>query len=187
MTMTKSPPSTCGAKVGLCFPRSRLATWLARRPRTTSVASTTYQSRWTSPGLGVYVRTVRNLFVCGVVGREASPDESGRCARESGWRPGRTSAREWARYRRRNTVTEHNDSKGYPAGSPGVKAKRHEDAAVRHDVHHVPRAAARTVAGRPDWCHRRGMTEETPATMPMPGPDTVAEGDTDQLPHEDTL
>lgn len=44
-----------------------------------------------------------------------------------------------------------------------------------------------TVACWADWCHRRGMTEETPATMPMPGPDTVAEGDTDQLPHEDTL
>ncbi len=36
-TMTKSPVSTCGAKVGLCLPRSRVATWLASRPSTTSV------------------------------------------------------------------------------------------------------------------------------------------------------
>src|SRR5690606_27042400 len=61
MTMTKSPPSTWGAKVGLCLPRSSVAAWLARRPRTTSVASMTYQLRSASPALGVYVRTGVNL------------------------------------------------------------------------------------------------------------------------------
>src|SRR6476469_2645527 len=55
--MTKSPVSTCGAKVGLCLPRSRIAVWLGGRPRTTSVASITCHVRSTSPGLGVYVRT----------------------------------------------------------------------------------------------------------------------------------
>jgi hypothetical protein len=53
MMMTKSPVSTCGAKVGLCLPRSSTAVWLARRPSTTSVASMTSQARVTSPGLGV--------------------------------------------------------------------------------------------------------------------------------------
>ena len=32
--MTKSPVSTCGAKVGLCLPRSRVATWLASQAAT---------------------------------------------------------------------------------------------------------------------------------------------------------
>ena len=54
--MTKSPPSTCGAKVGLCLPRSSVAAWVARRPRTTSVASMTNHSRVISPALGLYVR-----------------------------------------------------------------------------------------------------------------------------------
>src|SRR5690625_1181031 len=58
MMMTKSPPSRCGAKVGLCLPRSNAAAWVASRPRTTSVASMTYQARSISPALGLYVRTV---------------------------------------------------------------------------------------------------------------------------------
>src|SRR5690625_7287964 len=58
MMMTKSPPSRCGAKVGLCLPRSNAAAWVASRPRTTSVASMTYQARSISSALGLYVRTV---------------------------------------------------------------------------------------------------------------------------------
>lgn len=50
MTMMKSPVSTCGVNSGLCLPRSRCATSLATRPRTLSVASITYQSRFTSWG-----------------------------------------------------------------------------------------------------------------------------------------
>jgi len=38
---TKSPVSTCGAKVGLCLPRSSVAAWVAKRPSTTSEASIT--------------------------------------------------------------------------------------------------------------------------------------------------
>src|SRR5690349_12652164 len=61
MTTTKSPPSTCGANVGLCLPRSRVAIWTASRPSTTSVASITCHSRVTSAGFGLYVRTVVDL------------------------------------------------------------------------------------------------------------------------------
>src|SRR5918993_5237775 len=56
-TTTKSPVSTCGANCGLCLPRSRIATWLASRPSTTSDASITCHWRVTSAGLGLYVRT----------------------------------------------------------------------------------------------------------------------------------
>src|SRR6516165_1361089 len=62
MTMTKSPPSTLGANVGLCLPRSRLAAATARRPSTTSVASMTYHDRVVSPALGAYVGTARTFF-----------------------------------------------------------------------------------------------------------------------------
>src|SRR3954451_13994196 len=61
-TTTKSPPSTCGAKVALCLPRSRVATVTARRPRTTSSASMTCQALVISPGLGLYVDTVVTSF-----------------------------------------------------------------------------------------------------------------------------
>src|SRR5690606_15972034 len=47
----------CGAKMGLCLPRSRVATWLASRPNTTSAASITCHCRSMSPGFGLYVRT----------------------------------------------------------------------------------------------------------------------------------
>src|SRR6476469_9452101 len=57
MMTTKSPPSTFGANVGLCLPRSRLAAATARRPSTTSVASMTYHDRVVSPALGAYVGT----------------------------------------------------------------------------------------------------------------------------------
>src|SRR5450759_5840082 len=62
MMTTKSPPSTWGAKVVLCLPRRRMAVWLARRPRTTSVASMTCHRHSTSCGLGVYVRTDKPSF-----------------------------------------------------------------------------------------------------------------------------
>src|ERR1700684_1467827 len=58
MTMTKSPVSTCGAKIGLCLPRRSTATWLASRPSTTSDASMTCHCRVMSLPLGLYVRTV---------------------------------------------------------------------------------------------------------------------------------
>src|SRR5271156_6775101 len=57
MTMTKSPPSTLGANVGLCLPRNRVAAATARRPSTTSVASMTYHDLVVSPALGAYVGT----------------------------------------------------------------------------------------------------------------------------------
>src|ERR1700691_501118 len=61
MTMTKSPPSTLGANVGLCLPRTRLAAATARRPSTTSVASMTYHDLVVSPALGAYVGTALTL------------------------------------------------------------------------------------------------------------------------------
>src|ERR1700712_4740305 len=59
---TKSPPSTCGANVALCLPRSRVAAVTARRPRTTSLASMTCQFLVISSGLGLYVDTVGTSF-----------------------------------------------------------------------------------------------------------------------------
>src|SRR4051794_11900307 len=43
--------------MGLCLPRSSVATWVASRPSTTSWASMTCQARFTSPAFGLYVRT----------------------------------------------------------------------------------------------------------------------------------
>src|SRR5699024_7316378 len=54
-TMTKSPVSRCGAYVGLCLPRSNVATSVASLPSTTFSASITCQERVISPGFGVYV------------------------------------------------------------------------------------------------------------------------------------
>src|SRR5881409_548851 len=56
-TTTKSPVSRCGANVGLCLPRSRVAAWTASRPSTTSLASMTCHVRVISLGLGLYVDT----------------------------------------------------------------------------------------------------------------------------------
>src|SRR5688572_3497965 len=53
--MTWSPVSRWGAKVGLCLPRSRRATSVARRPSTMPSASTTCQARWISLSFGEYV------------------------------------------------------------------------------------------------------------------------------------
>ena len=55
ITITKSPVSTCGVNVGLFLPRSTEATTADRRPKGTSVASTTYHLRSTSPALAIYV------------------------------------------------------------------------------------------------------------------------------------
>ena len=52
-TITKSPVSTCGVYTGFPLPRSVSAIAVARRPRVLPSASTTYQSRWISPGLAV--------------------------------------------------------------------------------------------------------------------------------------
>src|SRR5947208_1523157 len=56
-TITWSPTSTCGAQIGLCLPRSSLATSVARRPSTAPSASITCQARSMSLGLGLNVRT----------------------------------------------------------------------------------------------------------------------------------
>src|SRR5690349_9983795 len=50
MTMTLSPSSTCGVKVGLCLPRRRLATREARRPTTRPSASISTHFFVTSAG-----------------------------------------------------------------------------------------------------------------------------------------
>src|SRR5438445_7653336 len=55
MTTTWSPVFRCGVNVGLCLPRRILATLLARRPRTWSVASTTNQSPFRSAAFAVHV------------------------------------------------------------------------------------------------------------------------------------
>src|ERR1700730_7604797 len=65
MTITKSPPSTLGANVGLCLPRNRVAAATARRPSTTSVASMTYHDLVVSPALGAYVGTAYHFVLSG--------------------------------------------------------------------------------------------------------------------------
>src|SRR6266849_6412979 len=55
ITTTWSPVFRCGVKVGLCLPRRIAATPDARRPRTWSVASTTYQSLFKSAAFAVHV------------------------------------------------------------------------------------------------------------------------------------
>src|SRR5690606_36415212 len=116
--MTKSPVSTCGANVALCLPRRSVATWDARRPRTTSVASMTYQVRLTSPGLGVYVRTVLpSCRVADVDRRAAWSRPAGsvltsavpRGTRGSAWRP----------------RGAHNDPLEYLPASPSVTTDLH--------------------------------------------------------------
>src|ERR1700741_1599959 len=69
MTMTKWPPSTLGVNVGLCLPRSRLATATASRSSTTSVASMTYHERVVSPAFGVYVGTALTFSISRVGSR----------------------------------------------------------------------------------------------------------------------
>src|SRR6266581_4898111 len=55
ITTTWSPVFRCGVNVGLCLPRRILATLLARRPKTWSVASTTNQSPFRSAAFAVHV------------------------------------------------------------------------------------------------------------------------------------
>src|SRR5207237_5696423 len=55
MTMTLSPVSIWGVNVGLCLPRMIFATSVARRPRTTSSASTMYHWCSISRGVAEYV------------------------------------------------------------------------------------------------------------------------------------
>src|SRR5260370_18118806 len=55
ITTTWSPVFKCGVNVGLCLPRKILATLLARRPSTWSVASTTNQSPFRSAAFAVHV------------------------------------------------------------------------------------------------------------------------------------
>ena len=59
--MMKSPVSTCGVYSGLCFPRSRRAISVARRPSTLSEASTTYHPRLTVSGFAETVFTIKVL------------------------------------------------------------------------------------------------------------------------------
>src|SRR3954471_6402646 len=107
-TTTKSPVSTRGAKVGLCLPRRRTAIWLASRPSTTSVASMTCHWRSTSPGFGVYVRTVVAFVSSRVVGRASAP-------------AGLSVELVPDRQRLEPLARAHDDSPGYLPRSAGVK------------------------------------------------------------------
>ena len=71
-TMTWSPVSTWGAQIGLCFPRSRLATSVATLPSTWPSASITCQARLMSAGFGVNVRNGSSRRIA-----EASPPGRG--------------------------------------------------------------------------------------------------------------
>ena len=63
----------CGANVGLCLPRSSVATSVASRPRIAPSASITCHSRLMSLRLGVYVGTGRPALSSLLVGRESAP------------------------------------------------------------------------------------------------------------------
>src|SRR5215470_1329872 len=62
MTTTWSPTSRCGAKVGLCLPRSTWATRVASRPRTLPSASTRNHLRSIAPSFGITVAMFRTLL-----------------------------------------------------------------------------------------------------------------------------
>src|SRR5712691_2652472 len=62
ITTTWSPLFRCGVNVGLCLPRRILATLLARRPKTWSVASTTNQSLFRSAAFAVHVFCLLIVF-----------------------------------------------------------------------------------------------------------------------------
>ena len=62
ITITWSPVSTCGAQIGLCLPRNRVAISVDMRPRMAPSASITSQRRVMSAGRGVNVRN-RNNFL----------------------------------------------------------------------------------------------------------------------------
>src|SRR4051812_6873166 len=83
ITTTWSPTSTFGAQIGLCLPRSSVATSVATRPRRWPSASTTSQARSMSDGLGVKVRT-------GVL-LARSLSHGDRTADGIGFEPGRTA------------------------------------------------------------------------------------------------
>src|SRR3990170_8081343 len=55
MTITKSPVSIPGVKIGLFFPNKRLATLVANRPKFWPSASTTTHCGVTFPAFGTYV------------------------------------------------------------------------------------------------------------------------------------
>ena len=105
-TMTWSPQSTWGAQIGLCLPRSSVATWVATRPSTRPSASTTCQARVMSEGFGVKVGTRTALeilrgkdnFSPRAPNRAIGTPESGRRQRRY---PGR---RDRASRRRRSSV-----------------------------------------------------------------------------------
>src|SRR5207249_6632894 len=59
MTITWSPVSTCGVKIGLCLPRSTIATCEAKCPSVFPFASTTYHLRVMSAFLAEYVLVMR--------------------------------------------------------------------------------------------------------------------------------
>src|SRR5256712_12427097 len=62
-TTTGSPVSRCGEKLGLCFPRRRVATRVASRPSVAPSASTSFQCRSISALFVVYVFIALSLVV----------------------------------------------------------------------------------------------------------------------------
>src|ERR1700693_5003327 len=83
MMITWSPVFKCGVKVGLCLPRRILATELARRPSTWSVASTTNQSLFKSAVFAVQVFCLLN--------RDPSVNHFHQCQASRGRRAGSQS------------------------------------------------------------------------------------------------
>src|SRR5262245_55861626 len=63
-TITKSPVSICGVNVGLCLPRSSLATSTASLPMGLPSASITCHFRSMSCGLAEYVFMIKLPLIC---------------------------------------------------------------------------------------------------------------------------
>src|SRR5262249_51691083 len=120
-TITWSPASTCGAHVGLCLPRSKVATSLATRPSTAPSASTTCHARSMSPGLGLYVRTGKKRLLLSeatqTIGSEPVTSEEG-----GGFADRRRKSRSLRRRRSKSNKEELHD--GSPDRGAGARDHR---------------------------------------------------------------
>ena len=155
--ITKSPVSTCGAKVGLCLPRRSVAAWEASRPSTTSVASITCQARVISPGLGLYVGTDlprRSGLVCCLSLRLGGPGPG--CSGPVVGHAPTGCAR-----------SPHIDNRGYPSPTDDFKSPPWRRPPPRHGP--PGPVAAPSCATATGWHWRSRRRGNPPRPHPAPG------------------
>ena len=153
-TMTWSPVSMWGAKVGLCLPRRMRATSVARRPRTRPSASTTYQAALDLAGF-------RGVRAHAVVLAELARLCSGGAARRPleqrvRIRPGQPwrqmAGLRFPAWR----IGPHLVTPGRHRRRPDEARRRHPADAGRASGHAVQRCAGATVLLKPEHRQRTG-------------------------------